>query len=417
MPHRRDTAASPEVEQAARRLERGSSDLASHALAGLREQLPWYREMPAELRSWIGVILQGAVTSFARWYRDPAHHKAVTAAVFGSAPPELTRSISLEQVVRMARVALDAIEESLDDVVGPEDAPEVREALLRYSREVAFAAATVYARAAEDRGAWDARLEALVVDAVLRNEADEAVLSQAAALRWPRKPGVAVVVGATPSPTDPEQAVDDLRTAALRHGHSALVGVHGDRLVVMLDGVADPVAAAASVVDAFGPGPVVVGSRAEDLTVAGVSARQALAGLRAAPGWVGAPRPVAADDLLPERALSGDGHARRDLVATVYRPLTGDNAVLADTVEAYLATGCSVEGAARRLLVHPNTVRYRLRRAHEVTGFSATDPRGGFVLRIALSLGRLMRDEAVVVGTPQGSGVEVRRLRSRGTGG
>jgi hypothetical protein len=253
---------------------------------------------------------------------------------------------------------------------------------------------------------------------VLRNEADEAVLSQAAALRWPREPGVAVVVGATPSPTDPEQAVDDIRTAALRHGHSALVGVHGDRLVVMLDGVADPVAAAASVVDAFGPGPVVVGPRAEDLTVAGVSARQALAGLRAAPGWVGAPRPVAADDLLPERALSGDGHARRDLVAIVYRPLTGDNAVLADTVEAYLAAGCSVEGAARRLLVHPNTVRYRLRRAHEVTGFSATDPRGGFVLRIALSLGRLARDEAaVVVGTPQGSGAEVRRLRSRGTGG
>ena len=46
--------------------------------------------------------------------------------------------------------------------------------MLRYSREIAFAAAEVYARAAEARGAWDARLEALVVDALLRGEADDA---------------------------------------------------------------------------------------------------------------------------------------------------------------------------------------------------------------------------------------------------
>ena len=46
-----------------------------------------------------------------------------------------------------------------------------------YSREIAFAAAEVYARAAEQRGAWDARLEALIVDSVLRGEADEAVRS------------------------------------------------------------------------------------------------------------------------------------------------------------------------------------------------------------------------------------------------
>ncbi len=54
----------------------------------------------------------------------------------------------------------------------------------RYAREVAFAAATVYAQAAEMRGAWDARLEALVVDSVIRGEADESVRSRASALGW-----------------------------------------------------------------------------------------------------------------------------------------------------------------------------------------------------------------------------------------
>lgn len=40
--------------------------------------------------------------------------------------------------------------------------------IVQYSREIAFGVAEVYARAAEAQGGWDARLEALVVDAVIR---------------------------------------------------------------------------------------------------------------------------------------------------------------------------------------------------------------------------------------------------------
>ena len=39
--------------------------------------------------------------------------------------------------------------------------------------------------------------------------------------------------------------------------------------------------------------------------------------------------------------------------------------------------------------VHPNTVRYRLRRVSEVTGYNPTDPRDALVLRLALIIGRL----------------------------
>jgi DNA-binding PucR family transcriptional regulator len=59
-----------------------------------------------------------------------------------------------------------------------------------------------------------------------------------------------------------------------------------------------------------------------------------------------------------------------------------------DTVEAFLASG-SIEGAARALFVHANTVRYRLRRAAEVTGQVVTAPRGAYTLRVALTLERL----------------------------
>ena len=76
------------------------------------------------------------------------------------------------------------VEEQIEQLAAPGDEAELREAVLRYSREIAFAAAQVYAEAAEARGAWDARLESLVVDALLRGEADDSLRSRAAALGW-----------------------------------------------------------------------------------------------------------------------------------------------------------------------------------------------------------------------------------------
>ncbi len=97
-----------------------------------------------------------------------------------------------------------------------------------------------------------------------------------------------------------------------------------------------------------------------------------------------------ADDLLPERVLAGDGAARRALVDRIYRPLVeAAGGSLLETATAYVESGSALESTARTLFVHPNTVRYRLRRVTEITGYDPTDPREGFVLRSALALGRL----------------------------
>ena len=292
----------------------------------------------------------------------------------------------------MVRMTMEEVERRVEELLGPEDGATVREAMLQFSREVAFAAAEVYARAAEMRGAWDARLEALIVDSVLRGEADEAVRSRASALGWESSSLVAVVLGYSPTEASghgPHNVVDDVRRSARHVGLDSLCAVQGDRLVVVLGGVSDLDKAGASVADHFGPGPVVVGPLVPDLLAANVSARAAVAGLRAAGGWTGAPRPVAADDLLPERALSGDGHARRALATGLYDPLFAAGGGLLETLVTFLDQGLSVEAAARSLFVHPNTVRYRLRRISEVTGYSPTDPRDAYALRLALTLGRL----------------------------
>jgi hypothetical protein len=380
----------PSRRATANRLERVSGQLATIVTERMEERLDWFRRLRPEDRSWIGLVVQSAIAAFIVWFRDAKPGPVVTADVFGTAPRELTRAVSLHQTVEIIRVCIDVVESKVPELVTAKEVPVVQEAILRYSREMAFAAAEVYARAAELRGAWDARLEALLVDSVLRGDADESVRSRAAALGWSESSQVTVVVGRSPD-GDAEAVVELIRRDARHAGLDVLTGVQGDRTVVILGGVTDVAKAAETVAPHFGPGPVIYGPLVADLVGAAVSARAAIAGLRAAPAWPDAPRPVGASDLLPERALSGDGHARHQLVTDLYTPVAEAGPVLIETLAAFLETGGSVEATARLLFVHANTVRYRLRRIHEVTGYGPTDPRDAYTLRMALTLGRLLK--------------------------
>ena len=394
------SSAEPDHEAIARQLQRSVGSLTTSTVNRMERDMPWFRDLSAEDRSWIGLIVQAGINAFVAWYREPLGSSPVTAEVFGAAPRALTGVVNLHQTVEMVRLTIEVVEENVGEAVSAQDAPSVRESIIRYAREVAFATAEVYARAAEMRGAWDARLEALVVDNVLRAEADETVRSRASALGWESRGDVVVVLGRVPH-TDAsgrarESIIDDVRRSARHVGLDALCAVQGDRMVVVLGGVDNADKAGAAVAEHFGEGPVVVGPVVPDLVSASISARAATAGLRAAPGWPDAPRPVTSDDLLPERALSGDGHARRQLVQDIYLPLTGSGSATLETVSAFLDHGGSIEGTARAMFVHANTVRYRLRRAAEITGLAATDPRHAYTYRVALTLGRLTAPDSTV---------------------
>ncbi len=382
------------------RLRRGTGALATAALQRMDERLPWYRAMDPQDRSWVGLVAQAGIAAFIAWHAEPGGALEITADVFGTAPRELTRSVSLQQTLELLRTVVDVVEDQVAELAAPGAEQELRESVLRYSREVAFAAAHVYARAAEARGAWDARLEALVVDALVRGEADDALRSRAAALGWVGSDRVAVVVGTTPD-GQVEDVVDDLRRTARHLGADTLVGVQGDRIVVVLGRSEQPLAPARDLAVHFGPGPVVTGPEVPGLAEAGRSARAALAGLVAVRAWPGAPRPVAADELLPERLLSGDTAARRALIDRAYRPLAQADPSLLETASTYLQLGSSVEGTARALFVHPNTVRYRLRRVADVTGWDPTSAREGFVLQVAICAGRLSEPPGSPVHAPK----------------
>jgi hypothetical protein len=127
-------------------------------MARMETEMTWFRDLSAEDRSWVGLIVQAGIRGFVDWYRHEGDHplggSALAASVFGAAPRALAGVINLQQTVDLVRLSIEVVESNIDAILDPADAPEVHAAVLRYAREVAFATAEVYARAAEVRGAW-----------------------------------------------------------------------------------------------------------------------------------------------------------------------------------------------------------------------------------------------------------------------
>jgi sugar diacid utilization regulator len=197
--------------------------------------------------------------------------------------------------------------------------------------------------------------------------------------------------------------IDALRRNARRNSADVLVGIHGDRLIVVVGTIPNENETATSAtslfalcsvfLDSFGPGPIVVGTDVPSISEANRSAKSALAGIAVVGSWAKAPRPISADDLLAERALVGDMLAKNTLLNKIYRPLAKNSPDLLETLVAYLESGRSLEVTARELFVHSNTVRYRLKRIAELIGWDATGSRESFVLQVATVLGAMTEHE------------------------
>ena len=397
-------------ESALRRLKQYSGRLATQAVHYMEERLPFFADLEASQRASVQLVVQTAIVNFVEWMRNPQSDVSYTAQAFEVVPQDLRRRIALRQSVEMVRITMEFFEEVVPLLARSEEQLTALTAgILRYSRDLAFAAASAYADQAEARGAWDTRMEANLVDAVVRGDLGPELQSQAAALNWDATAPATVLVG-TPQPGRMDFASDDVHDVAKRNGRAALSDVHGTWLVTIVSGGLSPTDRFLSeLMKVFDAGPVVVGPTAPTLGAAHRSATEAIAGMNAVAGWAGAPRPVAARELLPERALLGDATAAVALEAEVMRPLSDAGPALMETLDAYLDSGGAIEACARKLFVHPNTVRYRLKRIADFTGRDPTVPRDSYVLRVASTVGRLTRQAqqstSAVGGSAEAAGV------------
>ena len=373
-----------------RRLKQYSGRFSTQAVTVMQERLPFFAELEASQRASLALVVQTAVASFVEWMTDPHSNVNYTARAFELMPQDLTRRMPLRHSVDMLRVTMEYFEEVAPVLTRDEEQlTALTVGIMKYSRDLAFSAATAYADAAEARGSWDSRMEASVVDAVVRGDTGPELLSRAAALNWDTTAPATVVVG-TPPPGREDRASQDVRDIATRHGRAALIDVHGTYLVAIVSGLLTQTEKVfGELLGAFSDGPVVIGPTAPMLTAAYHSASEAISGMNAVAGWRGAPRPVLARELLPERALMGDASAIAALHTDVMRPLADAGPTLTETLDAYLDCGGAIEACARKLFVHPNTVRYRLRRIADFTGRDPTLPRDAYVLRVAATVGHL----------------------------
>ena len=93
------------------------------------------------------------------------------------------------------------------------------------------------------------------------------------------------------------------------------------------------------------------------------------------------------DDVELVCLTGGNPDAARILVARELGALVADDPALAkvrETVSRYLQLGCNVEAAAIELVVHKNTVRYRLGQAEELIGHPLTERRTEIDLALRL---------------------------------
>ncbi len=376
--------------QLLRNVRKAAPDLQREALARLGE-IPWFAALSADVRSWVGVVVQTGIDNFLEWLQDPKRSPRTPEAAFAAVPVAAARAVTLEQTVELIRLAVDVGAEMMPRYAPKGGEEALRATVERYGREVAFAAALVYAKVAEQRGAWDARLQAHLMDALISGTDEAAMGARASALGWPASVPVRAMAAS------PEQEADDLldilQVAARRLGRHTLAATYGTAVLVVVTSKSsdDAVGLAAELLP--GESSVVVGPEAANVLVAATSVHAALAGLAALsarPGWIG---PIFADALLPERALADDESARLALIETGYNPLRDSGAGWLETADAVIAAGGSLEAAARAIPVHVNTLRYRLARIEEVTGFSLRDPHDRFALQVALILGRMRPPE------------------------
>jgi hypothetical protein len=397
-------------------LQKTTRELVDLSVTRMNLTLPWFAEIPASRRRAIQQIAHTGIQAFIEYYRGNTQQNWVGEDIFGSAPRELIQSISLQETLQLIEVVVSVVEERV-----AQRSQSLRLATLKFSRDVAFAAADLYARAAEARGLWDVRLEALVVDAIITGESTKDLASRIAALGWNGEGNIAVLVGTAAADTD----TDAIRRTVHKAECDALIGVQGERIVLVLgnarthtgtddkteDGKTEDgaglaagtssgdsasqreaqsfLSVATSLRDHLSEGPLVLGPTVTNIVDAHTSARAALAGTQVIAACPRLDKPVHSDNLLPERAFIGDALARKALVEQFYVPIREAGGSLLDTLTRYIETGGSLEGTSRELGVHTNTVRYRLKKINDLVSKNPAQPRDAFVLHAAIILGAI----------------------------
>ncbi|ACU70931.1 putative transcriptional regulator, PucR family [Catenulispora acidiphila DSM 44928] len=376
---------------AARMLER-TEEFAAAVTARITALVPVYAERvsPADLRrsvvSHFRVIFDGLL--------DPALDGNAPADLAGRA--RAAEGVPMSAVFEAYQISLAYIWEHLAeaaerDEVAPRVALRAASALWRRLSGFTDVMADSYRAELSARIRSEEQRRSALIQALLEGHLSEPQVWEAAdALRLPHQ-GPYVVIAARVAGAGEHGLTRGMEeglqrqsiTSAWRLLHDVEIGLASlprpaDQLDVLIE------ALAAGSVGRVGISPLY-----DDLTGTSQALRLARIALRgaASPGKVVV---FGRDSLSVAAASAPDVMARlsRAIFAGLDTMPAEDRAILLDTFGAWLDHGGSADEAARKLYVHPNTVRYRLRRLEERTGRTLSDPRHVAELSLAFEVDR-----------------------------
>lgn len=236
-------------------------------------------------------------------------------------------------------------------------------------------------------------LEAIAFECLVNGLYDKRVVSLLHVLGWPETFSC-FAIGGVGAPTFEKAKSVIVKGAHDLGSEYCLVGRSNGLTIglIVVQSAATPEVTCTAVMKAFDTiKPVCLGPTRRNVAGAARTLGAVLSAFHVMPAIQPLPRPARAADMLPERALVGDADAIDELYQTVYQSLKSDNEndPTLQTVSAFLTYGGSLDATGKALNVHPNTVRYRIKRAADATGWDANDPRDAYVLRTAITIGEI----------------------------
>lgn len=353
----------------------------------LEESEPWFKATNPNHRAWLTLITQRGINAFADWLEGTPNQFSTASFFENEAPRDLALAINFEQIVSVTQKIFTYVENELLKILDQGEKTSVQVQLLRFSRDVAFATALAYARAAEVRSAWDARLEAKIIDALIDEENFNEVEVNASGLGWSEVENIFTIVGKKPK-RDSALAVAEIHKAARNQDLLTIAGVRGEMLIALISNSKNPESTARYFSPRFGEGSIVYGRVVDNFGQILISTKEAIAGFMAKAAFPHSQRVIAASELLPERAINSDPLAQNELIEIYFKIKQHDPDWL-NTLEVFFENGGSLEATARSLHIHVNTVRYRFKGIEQAIGLSPAQARDGYCLQVAISLGRL----------------------------
>ncbi len=236
------------------------------------------------------------------------------------------------------------------------------------------------------------RIRRDLVDELLTGTEEESALARAGALGYDlQRPHRVVVIEGRGRSADTDALFHAVRHAAREEPAGSLLVARGAQVVLLADHEADWESLRQSVVRDLGGGTARIGVGERCSTIADFprSYRQARLALHLLETAEWEDRAIRFDDLGVYRLLIGNDNLDevRRFVERWIGPLLGYDeqrgADLVRTLTYYLDRGGNYEATAAALIVHRNTLKYRLQRIRQITGHDLSDPEACFNLQIA----------------------------------